>query len=344
MKFWKETLVLLFTLVTASNSFANGEVNILSERQEFLLKPFLQQFEQNTGTKTNVVYLKKGGLERIKAQPGAIDIVLTVDISNLIAMNNEGLFQRYNSRIVDSNVPSSFRDPDGKWTALTARARIIYHSRERVKPSELSTYEALSDSKWKGRICIRSGYHKYNVALISSIIANHGSSKTKQWLSDLKANLARKPQGNDRAQVKAIYSGLCDIAIGNTYYMGKMLDNPDQRGWANSAGIFFPNQKDRGTHMNVSGGAIIKTARNVNQGVELLEFLSSDLAQFMYAQVNHEYPVKSGTQLSSIVKSFGSKQEGIKKGVFKKDSMGLSKIGNLRKEVIKILDQVGFDL
>ena len=344
MKFWKETLVLLFTLVISSNSFANGEVNILSERQEFLLKPFLQQFEQNTGTKTNVVYLKKGGLERIKAQPGAIDIVLTVDISNLIAMNNERLFQRYNSRIVDSNVPSPFRDPDGKWTALTARARIIYHSRERVKPSELSTYEALSDSKWKGRICIRSGYHKYNVALISSIIANHGSSKTKQWLNGLKTNLVRKPQGNDRAQVKAIYSGLCDIAIGNTYYMGKMLDNPDQRGWANSAGIFFPNQKDRGTHMNVSGGAIIKTARNVNQAVELLEFLSSDLAQFMYAQVNHEYPVKSGTQLSSIVKSFGSKQEGIKKGVFKKDSMGLSKIGNLRKEAINILDQVGFDL
>ena len=123
-----------------------------------------------------------------------------------------------------------------------------------------------------------------------------------------------------------------------------MLDNPDQRGWANSAGIFFPNQKDRGTHMNVSGGAIIKTARNVNQAVELLEFLSSDLAQFMYAQVNHEYPVKSGTQLSSIVKSFGSKQEGIKKGVFKKDSISLSKIGNLRKEAIKILDQVGFDL
>ena len=157
-----------------------------------------------------------------------------------------------------------------------------------------------------------------------------GQPKNKAWLSGLKANLARKPQGNDRGQVKVIYSGLCDVSIGNTYYMGKMLDNPEQRGWANSVGIFFPNQNDRGTHMNVSGGAIIKTAKNVNEARRLLEFLSGDLAQFMYAQVNHEYPVKPGVQLSGIVKSFGSNQEGIKNGVFKKDKMSLAEIGQKR--------------
>ncbi|HJM07624.1 MAG: extracellular solute-binding protein [SAR324 cluster bacterium] len=343
MKSLFKTFISMFMIVV-STSAMGMEVNILSERQEFLLKPFLDQFEKDTEIKANVVYMKKGGLERIKAQPGAIDVVLTVDISNLTKMNSADLFQQYESRIVDKNVPKHFRGPNGKWTALTARARIIYHSRERVKPSDLSTYEALSDPKFKGRVCIRSGYHNYNLALISSVIITHGPSKAKKWLKGLKANLARKPQGNDRGQVKAIYSGLCDVSIGNTYYMGKMLDNPDQRGWANSVGIFFPNQNDRGTHMNVSGGAIIKTAKNVEEARKLLEFLSSDLAQFMYAQVNHEYPVNSDIQLSSIVRSFGSKQEGIKKGVFKKDRMDLSQIGSKRPEAVKLLDEVGFDL
>ncbi len=337
--------VILSALMFLVSSLAAGmEVNILSERQEFLLKPFLEQFEKDTGIKANVVYLKKGGLERIQAQPGAIDLVLTVDISNLTKMNSTGLFQKYDSAVIDQNVPENFRDPNGHWTALTARARIIYYSKERVDPSDLSTYEALAEPKFKGRICIRSGYHNYNLALISSLSLSHGNAKTKAWLNGLKANLARKPQGNDRGQVKAIYSGLCDVSIGNTYYMGKMLDNPEQRGWANSVGIFFPNQNDRGTHMNVSGGAIIKTAKNVNEARRLLEFLSGDLAQFMYAQVNHEYPVKPGVQLSGIVKSFGSNQEGIKNGVFKKDKMSLAEIGQKRADAVKMLDEVGFDL
>ncbi len=287
--------------------------------------------KKDTGIKANVVYLKKVGLERIQAQPGAIDLVLTVDISNLKKMNSTGLFQKYNSAVIDQNVPENFRDPNGHWTALTARARIIYYSKERVDPSDLSTYEALAEPKFKGRICIRSGYHNYNLALISSLKISHGYAKIKTWLNGLKANLARKPQGNNREQVKAIYRGM-------------MLDNPEQRGWSNSVGIFFPNQNDRGTHMNISGGAIIKTAKNVNEARRLLEFLSGDLAKFMYAQVNHEYPVKSGVQLSGIVKSFGSNQEGIKNGVFKKDKMSLAEIGQKRADALKMLDEVGFDL
>ncbi len=291
-----------------------------------------------------MVYLKKGGLERIQAQPGAIDLLLTVVISNLTKMNSTGLIKKYNSTVIDQNVPENFRDPKGHWTALTARARIIYYSKERVDPSDLSTYEDLSERKFKGRICIRSGYHNYNLALISSLKTNHGNAKTKAWLNGLKENLARKPQGNDRGQVKAIYSGLCDVSIGNTYYIGKMLDNPEQRGWANSVGIFFLNQNGRGTHMKISGGAIIKTAKNVNEAQRLLEFLIGDLAQFMYAQVNHEYPVKPGVKLSGIVKIIRFQLRRHQKRSLQKDKMSLAEIGQKRADTVKMLDEVGFDL
>lgn len=321
----------------------SSEINILSERQEFLLRPFLDVFEKNTGIKANVVYLKKGSLERLKQQPGSVDAVLTVDIANLTAIADAGLFQPIQSQIIEKNVPANFRDKNGLWTALTARARVFFYSKERVKASDLSTYENLADPEFKGRVCTRSGYHKYNVALISSMIAEHGTSVTKKWLQSLKNNLARKPQGNDRGQVKSIYQGQCDVALGNTYYMGKMLEREDQRTWAASVGILFPNQKNRGTHMNVSGGAITKAAKNKAEAVKLLEFLSSDLAQYMYAQVNHEYPVKSGVPFSGIVQSFGSAQEGVKKGVFKQDQRSLTEIGSYRKQAVKLLDEVNYD-
>jgi len=321
----------------------SAEVNILSERQEFLLRPFLDVFEEKTGIKANVVFLKKGSLERLKQQPGSVDALLTVDIANLTAIADAGLFQPINSKIIEQNVPANYRDPNGLWTALTARARVIYYSKDRVKANELSTYENLTDSAFKGRVCTRSGYHKYNVALISSMIAEHGLSAAKLWLQGLKNNRGRKPSGNDRGQVKAIYQGQCDVALGNTYYMGKMLEREDQRDWAAAVGIFFPNQGDRGTHMNVSGGAITKAAKNKAEALRLLEFLAGDLAQYMYAQVNHEYPVKSGVSFSGIVQSFGSGQDGVKKGVFRQDQRNLAEIGSHRKEAIKILDEVGFD-
>jgi iron(III) transport system substrate-binding protein len=322
---------------------AAAEVNVLSSRQEFLLRPFLEKFEQEAGIKVNVAYLKKGLLERLQQQPGAVDLVLTMDIANLTKMSDAGLFQSHGSSVIAQNVPVQFRDAGGRWTALTTRARIIYHSLERVKPEEIPTYAALSDAKWRGRICIRSGYHNYNVALISSMIEHHGSSATKNWLMDLKANLARKPQGNDRGQVKAIYEGLCDVSVGNTYYMGKMLTNPDQQAWAASVGVLFPNQMDRGTHMNVSGGAVAAKARNRAEAVKLLEFLTSAHAQYLYAEVNHEYPVKSGVGLSSIVRGFGSQQPGIQNGTFRQDSLDLTRIGARRNEAIRLLDEVNFD-
>ncbi|MBC8259094.1 MAG: extracellular solute-binding protein [SAR324 cluster bacterium] len=320
-----------------------AQVNILSERQEFLLRPFLDVFEEQTGIKVNVAYLKKGSLERLKQQPGSVDALLTVDISNLTAIADAGLFQPINSTVINQNVPANYRDPNDLWTALTARARVIYYSRARVKTSELSTYEALGKSGSKQRVCTRSGYHKYNVALISSMIAEHGSATAKSWLQGLKNNRGRKPSGNDRGQVKAIFQGQCDVALGNTYYMGKMLEREDQRPWAAAVGIYFPNQADRGTHMNISGGAVTKAAKNAAEAVKLLEFLSGNLAQYMYAQVNHEYPVKAGIGYSGIVQGFGGGQDGVKKGVFKQDQRNLAEIGRHRKQAIKILDEVNFD-
>ena len=324
-------------------SMGHEKVNILSERQEFLLRPFLDVFEEKTGIKTNVVYLKKGSLERLKQQPGSFDVVLTVDIANLTAMSDAGLFRKISSAVVKNNVPANFRSKDDLWSALTARARVIFYSKDRVKLSELSDYEDLAESQFRGRICTRSGYHKYNIALFSSIIAEHGVSLAKKWLKGLKKNLARKPQGNDRGQVKAIFQGQCDVSLGNTYYMGKMLANKDQRTWAASVGIFFPNQSNRGTHMNVSGGAVTKAAKNKKEAVKLLEFLSSDLSQFMYANVNHEYPVKSGVQYSAIVASFGSGQKGVKKGAFKQDKHSLTEIGSFRSKAKKMVDEVNYD-
>ncbi len=334
---------LVLVLAAPLYASASGEVNLLSTRQAFLLRPFLDVFEQNSGIKVNVVYLKKGMIERLKARPGEADLILAKDIANLSNIAENDLLQPYNSAVIDENIPAPWRDDQHLWTGLTMRARIIYYSKERVDPNTLSTYMSLADKKYKGKICIRSGYHNYNVALISAMIAENGEAKTKQWLQGLKANLARKPQGNDRAQVRAIASGECDLAIGNTYYMGKMLENPAQREWAAAVGIFFPNQNTTGTHVNITGGGILKAAKNKKNALKLLEFFTGNLAQTMYSQVNHEYPLKKGVGYSGIVKSFGAGQKGIEHGVFKADSLAMDKIAAERNTALKLLDEVTFD-
>lgn len=319
------------------------EVNLLSSRQEFLLRPFLDQFEKESGITVNVAYLQKGLLERLQRRPGEVDAVLTVDIANLTSIKNADLLQPIQSQVIEANIPAQFRDPEDHWFGLSGRARVLYYSKDRIKVSELSTYEALADERFKGRICTRSGYHDYNIALLSAMIAHHGKDKAQEWLLGLKNNLARKPQGNDRGQVQAIYEGQCDLSIGNTYYMGKMLENEKQQAWANSVHLFFPNQQDRGTHMNISGGGVTKAARNKNEAIQLLEFLSGQEAQYMYAQVNHEYPLKSGVEYSKIVSGFGQEQPEVKNGHFKPDSINLAKIGEFRQEALKMVDEVAFD-
>ena len=326
--------VLVLSMGFVASAGANGEVNIYSYRQPFLIKPMLSAFTRQTGIKTNVVFAPKGMIERLKREGrnSPADVILTTDIGRLNDAAQAGVLQPVKTEKLLANVPSTDREPTGLWYGLTRRARVVFASRERVEPGDLSTYEALVDPKWKGRICMRSSQHVYNVALLASLVAHHGEAKAEEWAKGLKANLARKPQGNDRAQVKAIFSGECDISLGNTYYMGNMQTNEKQIAWAESVFIFFPNQDGRGTHVNVSGVGVAKHSARKENAVKLLEFLSDDLAQKMYAEQNFEYPVKPGVAWSGLVESWGR---------FKADKIDMVKIAENRALAIKIFDRAG---
>ena len=326
--------VLGLSIGMAGNAAANGEVNIYSYRQPFLIKPMLNAFTHQTGIKTNVVFAPKGMITRLQKEGknSPADMILTVDIGRINDAVEAGVLQPVKSGKLTANIPAHDRDPSGLWFGLTRRARIVYASKDRVKPGELSTYEGLADSRWKGRICIRSSKHVYNVALLASLVAHHGEKKAEEWANGLKANLARKPQGNDRAQVKAIHAGECDISLGNSYYMGKMLTNEKQIAWAESVNVFFPNQKDRGAHMNISGAGVTRHAPRKDNAVKLLEFLSGDLAQKMYAEQNFEYPVKPGVPWSGLVESWGK---------FKADQIDMIQVARNRPTAIRIFDRVG---
>jgi len=326
-------------LVTPLASAAEpGEVNVYSYRQPYLINPLLKEFTDETGIKVNVIYAEKGLIERIQAEGrnSPADLMLTVDVGNLTQATDAGIAQPIQSPALDAAIPPSYRAADGLWIGLTRRARVVYASKERVKQDTI-TYEELADPKWRGKICIRSGQHVYNVALIASMIAAHGEAETEQWLKGVKANLARKPAGDDRMQVKGVYSGECDLAVGNTYYMGAMLKNdkePVQKEWANSVNMLFPNTNDRGTHVNLSGAVLAKNAPHRDDAVKLMEFLASDEGQEMYADVNNEYPVKEGVPWSPLVQSWGS---------FKSDPIPLNEVAALRKKASELVDKVGFD-
>jgi len=318
---------------------AAGEVNLYSSRQPFLIDPLLKAFSGETGIKVNMVYIKKGMLERIKAE-GAnspADLILTTDIGNLNNHLRAGLLQSVQSPIISANIPAQYRHPDGFWFGLTTRARVIFAHQERVKPGEVKSYEDLAAPHMKGRVCTRSGKHVYNVSLLASIVAAKGEAAAEAWAKGVKANLARRPQGNDRAQVKAVFQGECDVALGNTYYMGKMQTNeksPEQKEWAAAVNIVFPNQDDRGTHINISGSGVTKNAKNKGNAIKLIEFLSGDKAQKIYAEDNFEYPVKAGVALHPLVASWGT---------FKPDEAFMSNVARQRTLATRIMDRVRFD-
>ena len=335
MKKFVATSLFFVTLFFSSPIFAS-EVNIYSYRQPFLIEPLTSAFTDKTGIKVNIVYLRKGMIERMKAEGkrSPADVVLTVDISRLSALVEAGLTQQVVSQTLSTNVPEKYRDPAGHWFGLTTRARIIYVSKERVRTGEIKSYEDLADPKWHGKVCTRSGLNAYNLALTSAIIHHHGEDYAKKWLDGFKQNLARKPQGNDRAQVKAIWAGECDLSIGNTYYMGKMLKDPEQADWAKSVNIVFPTFEGGGTHVNVSGIGMAKFSPNKDNALALMEFLSSGEAQEIYATANFEYPIAPGTKVDDLVKSWGS---------FNADTVNLMTIAKLRKKALKLTEIVDFD-
>lgn len=333
----KKTALVLLSALLSAPTFAADVVNIYSFRQPFLIQPILDDFTKQTGIKTNVVFAKKGLIERVKREGkhSKADLVLTSNFSALIQLEDLGLTQSINSDVVNANVPSTFRDGDGQWIALTKRVRNVYSAKERVGALGELTYEDLADPKYKGKICTRSGKHPYNLGLVASMVAHHGEAKTKQWLEGVKANLARKPQGNDRAQVKAVKEGLCDLALGNSYYFGKMMQDEQQKSWAEAVYINFPNQTNRGSHINVSGVVMTRYAKNPENALKLVEYMTDNKAQNMYASVNMEYPVKQGVALSEMVASWGE---------FKEDSLPLDEISKYRPVALKLIDEVKFDL
>ncbi|MGB5709101.1 MAG: Fe(3+) ABC transporter substrate-binding protein [Arenicellales bacterium] len=312
------------------------EVNVYSSRKPQLIQPMFDEFSSQTGIKVNAVFAEKGMLERLRSegQNSPADIVFTVDIGRLTDFKNAGLTQATESDQIKDNIPPNLRDPENHWYGLTSRARIIVVAKDRVANGELASYEGLADPKWQGKICTRSGKHPYNIALISTMMAYHGTEKTERWLSAVKSNLARKPEGNDRGQVKAIREGLCDVAVINHYYMYKMVSDPEQKLWADAVNVIFPNQNDRGTHMNISGMAMTRFAPNADNALKLMEFLAGDQAQAMYAEVNGEYPVNQEIPLSEYLKSLGE---------FKRDEVELAKVADLRAEASKMVDRVAYN-
>lgn len=329
-------LPLIALLLSSAAPALAEEVNIYSHRQPELIKPLLDAFTAETGITTNVAFVDKGMAERLTAEGdrSPADLVLTVDIARLTEVVDAGVTQPVTSAVLEANIPAEFRDPAGQWFGLTARARIIYASKTRVQAGEVTTYEDLADPKWQGRICTRSGTHDYNVALTAAIMAHHDEAFTKTWLEGVKANLARKPDGGDRDQVKAIWAGECDIAVGNTYYMGQMLADPEQAEWAGSVNVVFPTFADGGTHMNLSGVAMTKAAPNKDAALKLMEWLSGDAAQKIYAETNYEFPVKAGVERSELVQSWGT---------FTPDTKPLTDIAALRPAALRLIETVDFD-
>ncbi len=316
---------------------AEEVVNIYSYRQPELIKPALDAFTAETGIKTEILFLDKGLEDRILAEGtnSPADVIFTVDIARLQNAKDKGVTQALEDETVNANLPAEYRDPEGHWFGVTKRARVLYASKERVGDEPI-TYAELADPKWKGKICMRSGQHDYNLALISAAIAHWGEEKTEEWLTGVKNNLARKPDGGDRPQAGAIAAGECDIALGNTYYVGLMLTGSDEKekSWAEAIKVVFPTFENGGTHVNVSGAALAKNAPNRDNAVKLIQFLSSAEAQKIQAEQAFEYPATPGIEASETVRGFGE---------LNADTLPLAEIAKNRKAASEMVDRVGVD-
>jgi iron(III) transport system substrate-binding protein len=328
---------ILLAVVSPAVALAQ-EVNLYTTREPGLIQPLLDAFSQDTGIRVNSIFIKDGLAERVKAEGvnSPADVLMTVDIGNLIDTVDQGVTQPAQSEALESAIPANLRDRDGHWFALSLRARLVYAAKERVKESAI-TYEALADPKWKGKVCIRSGQHPYNTALIAAFITHHGVAKTEAWLRNLKANLARKATGGDREVARDILGGICDIGVGNSYYVGLMRSGtggPEQQKWGEAIKVLLPTFEGGGTHVNISGAAVARHAPNKANAIKLLEFLVSNEAQALYARANFEYPVRNGAVVEPIIAALGA---------LKPDTVDLRAVAKNRKIASDLVDKVGFD-
>lgn len=331
-------LALFATALALSTGALAAEVNVYSARKEALIKPLLDRFTSESGIKVNLVTGKADALLKRLTSEGAnspADLFITVDAGRLHRAREADVLQPISSEALSAAVPAHFRDPEGYWHGLSVRARVITYIKDRVDPKQLSSYEALADEKWKGRICIRGSGNIYNQSLVASLIAANGEAATQQWADGLVKNFARDPKGGDRDQVKAAAAGVCDLAIVNTYYLGAMINSKDEdeRAAASKVGLFWPNQDGRGTHVNVSGAGVTKAAKNKEAAVKLLEFLASEKSQGWYASVNHEYPVREGVEWSDTLVQWGT---------FKGDTLNLSELGKNNPAAVRLMDKAGW--
>nr|WP_237251840.1 Fe(3+) ABC transporter substrate-binding protein [Thioalkalivibrio nitratireducens] len=327
--------VLGTALTFPATADADGEVNLYSARQENLIKPLLDDFTRDTGIQVNLLTGRADELLqrlRLEGRNSPADVLITVDAGNLHQAKEAGVLSPIESEVLTENVPESYRDMDGEWYGLSLRARPIMYHKDKVDPAELSTYEDLADPQWRGRICVRSSSNVYNQSLVAAMIATEGPDATGEWVNGLVANFARPPQGGDRDQIRAVAAGVCDLALANTYYLGAMLagDDATQRDAAEQIGVFFPNQDGRGTHVNVSGAGVTTHAPNRENGIRLVEYLTSENAQQWYAEANQEYPVRADVPASDVLRSFGE---------FKADSVNLSLLGAHNAEAVRIMDR-----
>ena len=318
---------------------AINEVNVYSARKGYLLKPLLEEFEKDTNITVNIISGKSKALQKRIEQEGSntrADVLLTVDAGNLFKAKNDNLLQSINSSKLNQLVPSHLRDEGGYWYGLSIRSRVIMYNPKKVNIDELSTYEDLSNPKWKGRICIRSSSNIYNQSLLASLISHLGEDGAERWARKIVGNFSRNPKGNDRTQMTSVVLEDCDVTLANTYYLGKWITSKkeDERKYAKMISVFFPNQMDRGAHINISGAAVVKYSKNSKNAIKLIEYLASKKAQELYAKANHEYPIRENIEVSDTVKSWGYP--------FKQDSLSLNELGKNNTKAVEIFDRVNW--
>jgi iron(III) transport system substrate-binding protein len=331
--------ILLAAVIATPPAYVSAdEINVYSARKTQLIKPLLDKFTDQTGIEVNLITSKADALlKRLKSEgtDSPADVLITTDAGRLHRAKEAGVLKAEISADALNRVPANLQDKEGYWIGLTTRSRVIVYAKDAIDPKELSTYEDLTDPKWENRICIRSSNNIYNQSLVASMISHLGEEATQNWANAFVKNFARKPQGGDRDQVKAVAAGKCDLAVVNTYYLGKMLNGKDesQKRAAQRVDVFWPNQNDRGAHINVSGIGITKSSKNTASANKLINFMLSEESQAWYAETNSEYPVLEGVPVSETLKSWGK---------FKSDSLNLSKLGELNAKAVKIMDRAGW--
>ncbi len=327
------TLMLVFGAVVNAQ-----EVNVYSAREENLIKPLLDKFTQQSGIKVNLI---TGGADELitrMANEGAnspADVLLTVDVGRLYRAQQQNLLSPVQSALLSERIPAQYRESADHWFAMSLRSRVVVYSKDRVDPAQLESYEGLADPRWLGKICVRSSSNIYNQSLTASMISHHGAAATETWAKGIVANLARNPQGGDRDQISAVVAGQCDLAIVNTYYLAGMLNSSsaDDRAVAAQVAVFWPNQADRGTHINISGAGVARYAPNRASAIQLMEFMVNDESQSWYADVNGEFPVRDGIAVSEALKQWGP---------FKADALPLEQLGINAAEAVRVMDRAGW--